>query len=218
MNRRWVTALALLTAPVVYAGCTNDYEFTVPEIPFEVSPAFTGIDEGTTVQLTATSGGNPVAVTWSSDNSAVATVNGNGLVTGVGPGGPVGIIAKLTADPSKTGSASVTVNALQGIGITKGQNVAISGTAGTTRLYRIFVPAGTTNLRVTVSGGTGDVDLYMRRGTPPTGAASTDACRSFNDGNGELCNINNPQSGTWYMLLDAFATYTGATLTATYTP
>ena len=217
MNRRWVTALALLTAPAVFAGC-DDYNFTIPDPAFEVSPQFIGIDEGTTVQLTATKGGSPVAVSWSSDNTAIATVNANGLVTGVGAGGPVGIIAKLAADPTKTGSSSITVNALQGIGITKGQAVAISGTAGTTRLYRIFVPTGTTNLRVTVAGGTGDVDLYVRRGQPPTGSASTDACRSFNDGNGELCSINNPQSGTWYMLLDAFSTYAGATLTATYTP
>ena len=217
MIRRYSKVVTLLALPAFFAGC-QDYNFTNPQPAFEVSPAFVGIDEGTTVQLSATNNGQAVPVTWSSDNTSIVTVNANGLVTAVAPGGPVGVIAKSTSDPTKSGSSSITVNALQGTAIAKGVATPISGTAGTTKLYRIFVPTGTTNLLITIRNGTGDVDLYVRRGVPPTGSSTTDACRSFNDGNNETCSINNPQSGTWYILLDAFATYTGATLTATYTP
>jgi serine protease len=217
MIRRYGKLLTVLALPALYAGC-NDYNFTEPKRAFEVTPQFAGIDEGTTLQLQATSGGNPVAVTWSSDDEKVVKVSSTGLGTAVAPGGPVGVIAKLTSDPTQTGSSSITVNKLQGTPVQKGVPLTIAGTAGTQALYRIFVPAGTTSLNITISGGTGDVDLYVRRGQPPTGSSSTDACRSFNDGNGESCTIANPQSGTWYMLLDAFATYAGATLLATYTP
>ncbi len=218
MIKRYRALLALAIVPVVILGCSEDYNFTEPIRTFAVTPEFASIDDGTSVQLAALDpSGAPVAVTWTSDNTAVLTVNAAGLAQAVTPG-LAAVIATSTADPAQKSSTSITVNALQGIGIAKGQQVAVSGAGGTTRLYRIFVPAGTTNLRVTISGGTGDVDLYVRRGVPPTGSASTDACRSFNDGNGELCSINNPQSGTWYMLLDAFSTYAGATLVATYTP
>lgn len=218
MIRRYRKLFALAAVPAVIFGCSEDYNFTEPERTFTVTPAFTGIDEGTSIQLAAVSpAGTPASVTWSSDNTAVITVNASGLAQAVAPG-ITAVIATSTTDPTQKSSSSITVNALQGIGIAKNQAVPISGAGGTSRLYRIFVPAGTTNLRITVAGGTGDVDLYVRRGQPPTGAAATDACRSFNDGNGELCSINNPQSGTWYMLLDAFSTYAGATLTATYTP
>ena len=78
------------------------------------------------------------------------------------------------------------------------------------------MPAGTTQLRFTLTGGPGDADLYVRRQTPPTNASFT--FFSFNAGNEELITVNNPASGTWYVLVDAFETYSGATLTATYTP
>ncbi|WP_367379596.1 PPC domain-containing protein [Arsenicicoccus sp. oral taxon 190] len=34
--------------------------------------------------------------------------------------------------------------------------------------YSIKVPAGATNLQITTSGGTGDVDLYVKAGSAPT--------------------------------------------------
>jgi uncharacterized protein YjdB len=45
-------------------------------------------------------------VTWSSSNAAVATVDGTGLVTGVGAGGPVTVTA---ASEGRSGTASITV-------------------------------------------------------------------------------------------------------------
>jgi pseudolysin/vibriolysin len=86
-------------------------------------------------------------------------------------------------------------------------------------LYRLFVPEGKTNVTFTLSGGTGDPDIYVRRGTPPTASASGSTCRSENDvGVTETCSIANPATGTWYVLINLFDPYAGWTLKGTYTP
>ena len=85
---------------------------TVPVASVTVSPASVSVLQGQTVQLTATprdASGNPLTgrvITWQSSNSAIASVNGSGLVTGVGPGGPVTMTA---TSEGQSGTASVTV-------------------------------------------------------------------------------------------------------------
>ena len=88
---------------------------TVPLVPVAsvtVSPASASVMAGSTVQLTATpkdASNNPLTgrvVTWSSANTALATVNGSGLVTGVAAGGPVTITATCE---TKTGTSAITV-------------------------------------------------------------------------------------------------------------
>lgn len=213
MTNRYRALIAFALLPVAIAGC-EDYEFTAPTPSFSVSPVFTSIDEGTSVQLAATdAAGNPVSVTWSSDNTSIVTVNGSGVAFGAAPG----ITAVIASNGTETQSASITVNQLQGIGLVKGVPVTgLSGAVGTSKLYRIFVPAGTTSLTIALSGGSGDADLYVNRASPPT--LTTFACRPFLGGNNETCTINNPQSGTWYAWIDVFEDYAGASLVANYTP
>ncbi len=209
MFKRYTKLLALCVAPVAFAGCSTNYDFTAPPHNFDVTPQFKGIGLGETQQLAAVGPtGAPVGVTWSSDNTAIATVSANGLVTGVGAGGPVGIIARLNADPNQSQVASVTV--------LKGFIKAISGTAGTEAVYTITVPTGATKLTVTISGGTGDVDMYVKYNSTPAGGAG-DNCKSENGGNGESCVITNPAAGKWYILTYAYETFAGATLTVLYT-
>ena len=76
-----------------------------------VSPASASVQAGSTTQLAATpksAGGTPLTgrvVTWSSDNTAAATVNGSGLVSGVAAGS-----ATITATcEGKTGTSDITV-------------------------------------------------------------------------------------------------------------
>src|SRR5881398_2716571 len=81
----------------------------VPVASVTVSPATASVPAGQTVQLTATlkdANGNTLTgrtVTWSSDNTAVATVSGSGLVSGVAAGA-----ATIKA---KTGTSAITVTA-----------------------------------------------------------------------------------------------------------
>lgn len=221
----------LLAALVL--GCGGNDLPTDPQGPFlEVTPSFQGIDEGESVQLTATLGGEVVPVTWESNKPAKVTVSPTGLVTGVDAcvGEPVttppcgsafvAVTATTTSGEVRRRSASITVLKVLGTALTSGTPVtglSSSGARGSTVLYRIFVPAGATSLTVTLgAGGTGDVDLYVRRQTPPTLSSFT--CASENGGTGEACLITNPASGTWYVLLGLWDPYAGVTLTATIAP
>jgi len=88
---------------------------SIPVAAVAVSPTSASVPVGQTVQLTATpqdANGNPLTgrvVTWVSDATGVATVNGSGLVTGVAAGSS----ATLTAtSEGKNGTAMVTVTAV----------------------------------------------------------------------------------------------------------
>src|SRR5213083_80176 len=85
---------------------------TVPVASVTVTPGTASLTVGQTVQLTATlrdANGNPLTgrvITWQSSNSAIASVNGSGLVSGVAAGGPVTMTA---TSEGQSGTASVTV-------------------------------------------------------------------------------------------------------------
>ncbi|HEX8395783.1 MAG TPA: M6 family metalloprotease domain-containing protein, partial [Longimicrobium sp.] len=180
-----------------------------------VTPAAPGIAVGTTQQLVATlrdAAGALVtgpAVTWSSSSPGIVSVTSRGLAQGLAAGGPVTITA--TAGGA-SGTASVTVTAaLQAVTLTSGVPVAgISGTVGSDRLFRIAVPEGATSLGVSTSGGTGNANLYVRRGAPPLPAD----CLSVSGSSTEFCGFLNPAAGDWYILVRTEGSYTGLTLTA----
>lgn len=90
----------------------------------------------------------------------------------------------------------------------------LAGAAGSQQFWTVQVPAGTASLRVAMSGGTGDADLYVRFGAQPT--TTTYDCRPYLSGNNEVCTVNNPQAGTYHVMVDAYSTFSGATLTATW--
>ena len=119
---------------------------------------------------------------------------------------PVGCGGDDDDDPTGPGEA---------VTLTSGTPVAVSGSENSERLYQITVPSGATQIVAQTSGGTGDLDLYMRAGQPPTPQAVH--CASDNFTNDESCTLGNPQAGTWYILLYGFQAYSGATLTVTVT-
>jgi hypothetical protein len=88
----------------------------------------------------------------------------------------------------------------------------ISGEAGSMRFYAIQVPAGAARLIVSVAGGTGDVDLYVRRGGLPQEYVYD--CRPFRPGNEETCTFVSPAAGAWYIMLRGYAAYAGVSLVA----
>jgi hypothetical protein len=79
-------------------------------------------------------------------------------------------------------------------------------------VWTLAVGAGAPPLIFSTDHGTGDVDLYVRLGAPPT-TAQFDAA-SANAGSLEAVTINSPRAGTWYVGLRARSPYTGVTLQA----
>ncbi|MCV2885053.1 S8 family serine peptidase [Aestuariibacter sp. AA17] len=91
----------------------------------------------------------------------------------------------------------------------------ISGSQNTTTRFMMQVPAGATNLSFTMSGGTGDADMYVRFGSEPTSA--TYDCRPFENGNNESCDITNIQAGTYFVHVVGYSSFTGVQLLGSYT-
>lgn len=89
----------------------------------------------------------------------------------------------------------------------------VSGAANAWKHFSLTVAPGTASLKVTMSGGSGDADLYVRSGLQPT--TSTYNCRPYKTGNNETCTITNPAAGTWYVSLLGYSAYTGITVKAT---
>jgi PKD repeat protein len=90
----------------------------------------------------------------------------------------------------------------------------LSATKGKSKDFSLAIPAGATNLKFEISGGTGDADLYIKRGSAPT--TSSYDYRPYLWGNNETVNVAAPQSGTWYIMVRAYSAYSGVTLKISY--
>lgn len=86
----------------------------------------------------------------------------------------------------------------------------LSGTRLSWSLERFQVPENSSRLLVRTFAGTGDVDLYVRFGARPT-PANYD-CRPNLFGNDEVCVIDNPQAGEWFIGLRGRRDYSGVNL------
>jgi serine protease len=105
-----------------------------------------------------------------------------------------------------------------GGGTTLTNGVAKTGlgaSTGTSLNYTMVVPAGATGLKFVMAGGTGDADMYVKFGSAPTDSVYD--CRPYATGNNETCNIATAQAGTYYVRLKAYNTFSGVSLTGSYT-
>ncbi|NYF37377.1 S8 family peptidase [Stenotrophomonas sp. JAI102] len=118
--------------------------------------------------------------------------------------------AAVTAALNGTGPGPGTGTVLQ-------NNVPVTGlgaASGASLAYTVAVPSGSSQLKVTIAGGSGDADLYVRSGSAPTDTVY--ACRPYLSGNNETCTISAPAAGTWHVRVKAYSTFSGVTLTAQY--
>jgi hypothetical protein len=87
---------------------------------------------------------------------------------------------------------------------------------GTWKFYSFDVPSGATQLTVTTTNASGDVDLYVKFNQTPT--SSVWDCRPFTSSGNETCTFSSPSAGTWLIGVNGFAAGTQTyTITATYT-
>ncbi|HET6632752.1 MAG TPA: endonuclease [Rhodanobacteraceae bacterium] len=90
----------------------------------------------------------------------------------------------------------------------------ISGSQGTfSHAFTVDIPSGASNLVISMSGGSGDADMYVRFGAEPT-LGSYD-CRPYIAGNDETCSMTT-QAGTYYVKLYGWNSYSNVTLEATW--
>jgi vibriolysin len=116
-----------------------------------------------------------------------------------------GSVCETTPPPPPPGGNELT----NGVPVT-----GLGASTGNDILYTMEVPAGATNITFTISGGNGDADLYTRFGAAPTD--STYDCRPYRWGNNETC-TGTQTGGTYYVRLKAYSTFSGVTLTGSYT-
>lgn len=98
--------------------------------------------------------------------------------------------------------ATELTNGVTVTGITVGANGEVK--------YQLVVPNGATNLLFAMYGGTGDADIYVKYGTPPTNSSFD--CRPFRFGNDETCFFPAPRAGVWYVTVKGFSASAGVSL------
>ena len=214
MPRSPLRLLSCLLVAALVVGCEDDGPSGSDDPGLVVDPVFFGVLEEDTVRLEAELNGQPHAVTWDVQHDSIATVSATGLVTGK-LAGFTAVTATSTTNPNLKRSSSITVIPVPVL--TPGTaRTGLGGATNTRRYFKIVVPAGKTELKIEMSGGTGDADMYVKQGALP----DTDVwdCRPFEGGNAEVCTFANPAAGTWFIMLEAFATYANVSLLGTLTP
>ncbi len=166
-------------------------------------------------QLVATGGSG--TLTWRVTEGALPpglTFSANGAVSGTPTTlGSATFTVQVTDEASAShtqvfrivvAEVQVLVNGVPATGIEDG--------AGTVRYYSIEVPNGVAQLTIAISGGTGDVDLYVRRGDLPQ--LYVYDCRPLREGNAEICTFTAPflTAGQWYIMLRGYTDYAGVSL------
>jgi hypothetical protein len=166
-----------------------------------------------------------------SDNVSWASVSPTDGSLAAGASGFVSTTVNSTSLALGTHDAEVTVTDVSGGGSTvvpltvkvltattllHDVSRAVSGAADSHKYYKVTVPAGMLGLKIELSGGTGNADLYVSYEEVPDAEFYFD-CGSWNSTNNETCSTEFPPGGTYYVLVHGFAAYSGATLKATIT-
>ena len=91
----------------------------------------------------------------------------------------------------------------------------LNGNQGAEIHFTLEVPSGASNLVFRINGGSGDADLYVRFGTPPT--TRTFDCRPYRNGNNETCTVSNVRAGIYHVMLRGFRSFAGVSLVGSFT-
>jgi Zn-dependent metalloprotease len=176
---------------VITSGGSGDADIYVKAGAAASTTNYDGKSEGSTTAETVTIS-NPQATTYYIFLNAYAAISGVSIKATVGG-----------STPPPTGNVLT-----NGVPVT-----GLAGATGATVTYTFQVPAGSTKATFQISGGSGDADLYVRYGAAPT--TSTYDGRPYLTGNAETWSKTSPQAGTWYVMVRAYATYSGVSLKAT---
>ncbi|WP_223670133.1 M4 family metallopeptidase [Kangiella shandongensis] len=131
-------------------------------------------------------------------NEVNATLQAVGVNSSVSPGRECG------QDPTDPPTDNVLENGVP--------ETDLSASTGDDIMYTMEVPTGATDISFTITGGSGDADLYVRKGSEPTDSSYD--CRPYKNGNEESCSGSG--GGTYYIRVKAYSSFSGVTLTGSY--
>ena len=90
----------------------------------------------------------------------------------------------------------------------------LSGSSGQSLNFTLAVPAGASNLVFSMSGGSGDADLYVKFGSAPTDSSWD--CRPYRAGNSESCSFASPSAGTYHVRIKGYSAFSGVSIVGNY--
>jgi len=114
-------------------------------------------------------------------------------------------LASGGSNPPPTGSLVLTKGVAK-TGLSAAKNVQLK--------FTLEVPSGASNLSFTMSGGSGDGDMYVKFGGAPT--SSSYDCRPWKAGNNENCDFSSPQAGSYHVMINAYSAFSNVSLVADY--
>lgn len=91
----------------------------------------------------------------------------------------------------------------------------LSGGTGSWKYFKVTVPAGVTQMNVSMAGPAGgDGDMYIRFGGLPNATAWD--IRPYVNGSNEVANIGSPPPGDFYIAIYGYMAYSGVSLNVSY--
>lgn len=165
---------------------------SVPVTGIALNYTSTTVDNPGTRQLTATitpSNAANKSITWSSSNTAVATVDSNGLVTGVSLGSAV--IKATTVDGGFAASCNVTVNYVPVTSVSLNSSTLTIGRQVTSQLIATVNPSNATDKSVTWSSSNTAVATVSSSGvvTGVTAGTAVITVTTANGGKTATCTV-----------------------------
>lgn len=199
---------------------TRSLSLTVEPAPTIQTTALPPGDVGVAYSMQLVATGGTGAYAWSVSSGSLPaglTLSSSGLISGTPTAlGSSTFTVRVADQAGKTHTRQFTIVIATTTTLTNGVAVTgLAGAAGSVRYWVIDVPTGATQLTISTSGGTGDVDLYIRYGALPTEFGYD--CRPLRTGNDETCQRTSPAAGSWYVMLRGHEAYAGVTLLAAYT-
>lgn len=95
-----------------------------------------------------------------------------------------------------------------------GINKILSGSKEQRQFYTLSVPEGAKDLKIVMTGGTGDADLFVKFDKDPS--LKNYECRPYRNGNEEVCDIRLVQAGEYHIMINSLNKYENVNLVASY--
>jgi serine protease len=141
--------------------------------------------------------------------SAIVTGAVSGKISNAGTGSPNKLLNSLLV-----GGGSQPLPQPQDPELQSGLAISVGAKEREEKRFMVKVPIGKISVTITMSGGTGDGDMYVSTSGKPT--ITQYSCRPYKTGNNETCSFKVVSPATIYVMVRAFKEFNNAKLVATF--